>query len=211
VSRPRAGFTLIELLIAMSLVGLVMGSALAITLAGQGALRTTSMLVDSNSKARRALERTVEELQRAGPDMVPDLTGVDGSDTVNFVQIIDIVAGVPIWSPTMRIERLPAAEDPADGIDNDGDGVIDEGDLVLTRNVGLLNQYSTVLCTNVRRLAEGEIANGVDDNGNGLADESGFNVQRATDLLTIRICIEEPGEGNATAITSVSASFNLRN
>ena len=211
MKRSRAGFTLIELMISTGLIGVMLGTGLAIVLSGNSAYRATILRLDADAKARRALERVVSELESARGDLTPDLSGSSGSSVVNFVQLVDVVNGVTVWGNPIRIARVAASEDPDDGIDNDNDGLIDEGLLVLTRDVGLVTERSIVLCTNVREMAAGEQANGADDNGNGLIDEAGFCVQRTTDLLTVRISIEQVGAGDARWTSNVTTAFNLRN
>ncbi len=211
MSKSRAGFTLLEMLIATSVLGLVVGSSMMLTLRGNAALNRSSVMIAANLKARHALARVVEELQRAGGTLTPSLSGSSGSDTVTFTSIADIVNGNPVWSNSTRLARTAAPEDADDGVDNDHDGLIDEGQIVLTRDVGLLTQVSIVLCTDVPERAAGELANGVDDNGNTLSDESGFCLQQQNDLLTVRITIEQPGQGGSSVLSSVETSFNLRN
>src|SRR5262249_41383601 len=97
------------------------------------------------------------------------------------------------------------------GVDDDGDGLVDERNLVMTRNVGTANEVSIVLCHDVARWYPGEISNVADDNGNGVVDESGFNVQRTGDLLTIRLCIEQPTAGGQKISATAETGVVLRN
>ncbi len=76
-----------------------------------------------------------------------------------------------------------------DGKDNDQDGLIDDCMVVLTRDLGLATQNSTVLVGNVSRYLEGESRNNQDDNGNGLKDEGGFCIVRQDNSLIIRLTV----------------------
>jgi hypothetical protein len=76
------------------------------------------------------------------------------------------------------------------GIDDDGDGVIDERALVLTHVVALGTQRSATICHGIAERLEGESANAADDNGNGIIDESGFCVRRVGDLFFLYVTLE---------------------
>ena len=97
-------------------------------------------------------------------------------------------------------------------MDNNGNGLVDEGRLVLTRNDGQANATRSVLCTYVREMFEGEIGgDNDDDNGNLVFDECGFNVHRDGDVLTIRICVEEPSYQDNSVTRSMAVSIRIRN
>jgi type II secretory pathway pseudopilin PulG len=66
VRARRAGFTLVEMVVSIGLVGLVLGSSLAVMLSGHRAFVSTSMQSSADGKARQALERVVSELATAG-------------------------------------------------------------------------------------------------------------------------------------------------
>ena len=88
---------------------------------------------------------------------------------------------------------------------------MDEGVLVLVRNVGLTSQQRVVLCHNVRELLEGEIANGIDDNGNLLDDEPGFFIQKAGRVVTIRLSIEGISPQGQVLVRTAESSARMRN
>jgi hypothetical protein len=122
------------------------------------------------------------------------------------------VAGfVPIWGPLTELlwEREPAELD--DGQDNDGDGLVDEGRVVLVRNSGGVNERRVVLCSGVAEFAQGESAAVGDENGNGLDDERGFSLQRDGELLTVFLTLQEQVESAQVLTTSVRTSLRLRN
>jgi type II secretory pathway pseudopilin PulG len=212
VKRRRAGFTLIELAVSTGLVGLVVGLALTLTLGGRTAFVATAQQSKADALARRALQRVADELERAGiGTLVSDPNGPNGDQTITFLPMQNVVGGNAVWGNQVRIQRQPSPSDPDDGLDNDSDGVVDDGQLVLTRDLGTVDESSYVLCTHVRELFAGEVFNNLDDNGNGPADERGFNVQRTGSLLDLRICLELPAEGGRTVLSSVATSITLRN
>jgi type II secretory pathway pseudopilin PulG len=209
VKRRTAGFTLLELAVSTGLLGLVVGSALAMSMAGRNAFTQANASVSANAKVRRALERAVSELNWAGADTLSNCSA--GASTVSFQPLESVAGGVAIWGPTRRLQLVPSANDPDDGIDNDGDGVIDECDLVLTIDVGGAGERSITLCTQVTEMFPGETLNGLDDNGNAIVDERGFNVESVGDFLTVRLSVAEPGENDRTTASSITTSITLRN
>jgi hypothetical protein len=84
-----------------------------------------------------------------------------------------------------------------DGADNNGNGLVDEGCLFWTRDVGEPSEKTHVIARGVREYLEGEEPNLDDDNGNGLEDERGFCLERVGEALVIRLTLERQvsGEG----------------
>jgi hypothetical protein len=120
-------------------------------------------------------------------------------------------AGVVVWgAPTRLTFELEPSEADNDA-DDDGDGAIDEQRLVLTRDVGTLDEVSIVICNGLSEHAAGEIENGLDDNGDGRADEPGFFVRRVGDLLTIRLTTLGLVPGGTPFATNQQSSVVLRN
>ena len=115
------------------------------------------------------------------------------------------------WSNQHRLAFEYDTGEVDDGVDNDGDGLADEGNLVLRRNDGLANEVRIVLCRGVAELFEGELANGIDDNGNGVVDEAGFNVHRVGDVLTIRLTVQDALGQGVILTRSLETSSRLRN
>jgi type II secretory pathway pseudopilin PulG len=219
---PRAAFTLLEAAIAVVLTGLLMSSAILFAKGGQGAFRATQNATDVEARVRRALDRMVMELLSAG-NLEP-IAPLMGSSTVVYSLVKpwdwnkldasdgagDGVAGLtPLWGlrNSLTFEQEPGESN--DGVDEDGDGLVDEGCVVLTIDL-LGNPRRVVLCSGVGELGEGETANGADDNGNGIIDEGGFNVFQDGDVLYLRLSLEEPGE-DGSIVRTLETSVRLRN
>ena len=117
----------------------------------------------------------------------------------------------PDLSSTRQIVAEAEAGDAPDGIDNDGDGLIDERALVFIRDVGLATQRRIVLCKGVLEYLEGETFNGADDNLNGLEDEPGFHLERNGDVITIRLSVGKQGPGGVTLVRTAELDVRLRN
>jgi prepilin-type N-terminal cleavage/methylation domain-containing protein len=210
-SARRRGFTLIEMAIAIAVFSLVIGSAMTLLLDGQDATRATQQRANAARKAQTALDRAIEELREASSTVNPDPATPQGTPSLQFQQPLSVAGNAVNWSGMLQ---LLWESDPADALgggDNDGDGLVDEGRLVLVRDVGALNERRIVLTGNVPLLDPDELANNADDNGNGVIDEGGFNIRRVDEVFTLRLVVSEPGPGGQRQIGRAEASIRLRN
>jgi hypothetical protein len=187
-----------------------MSSAVMAARGGLGAFRATQETSDAEARVRRALDRAVFELLSAGAsELLPDPSGEFGTGDLQFRKAIGLNGTVPQWGPTISLAREYATEELDDDVDNDGNGLVDDGVLVLTRDVGG-DERRVILCRGVRELLEGEVADGDDDNGNGVRDEAGFNVHRVGQVLFVRLSVEEALE-SGTIVRTLETSVRLRN
>lgn len=209
----RAGFTLLEVVISAAIFGLIMASMQVMTATGRSAFDATSKQAELDARVKTAADRVAMELVSAARNRIfPDLTGVvTDTSTLALQQVVDIQAGAPVFGNLLMLTFDNAVGEVADGLDNNGNGLVDEGRLVMTRDLGGPNQISVTLCTNLSRYLEGELAGGGDENGNGLTDELGFNIQRVGDVLTVRLSIEERSGAGENVIRTTETSVRLRN
>lgn len=208
--RSCAGFTLIEIAIAGLLLTLLLSSAILAARSGYGAFRATQDASDVETRVRRALDRTAVELLGVGTsELQPNPTDAFGADDVLYRHPTGLAGTAIQWGDLNRLAFEPELGEIDNGVDDDGDGLVDEGSLVLTRDVGGKNQR-IVLCNGVRELYEGETANGLDDNGNGVVDERGFNVRRVGDVLDVRLCLEAMGD-EGPIVRALETSVRVRN
>jgi prepilin-type N-terminal cleavage/methylation domain-containing protein len=209
----RAGFTLIEMIITASLLVAIAGSVATVCLRADQACRASCLEVAVDTKARRALDRITAELTTVGAGvLVPNPTSQFGTDTLTFQTPTNFVGGAAVWGTQSRIAFEYEAGEINDGVDNNGNGLVDEGRVVFTRNVGAGNEQRVILCDNVREYLQGEPPpNGVDDNGNGVIDEHGFNIRRVGNVLTIRLSLEGRNPGQPAYVRTLETSISLRN
>jgi prepilin-type N-terminal cleavage/methylation domain-containing protein len=206
----QRGFTLVELAITAALLVLLLSSAILAASGGRGAFQATQDASDVEARVRRALDRVAVELLSAGAsELQPDPAGDFGTHDLLFRNAVGVVGTVVQWGPQVRIAREYALGELDDGLDNDGDGLVDEGALVLTRDVGG-TERRVVLCNGVAELLEGETADGADDNGNGVKDEAGFNVHRQGDVLFVRLSVEGTTE-QGSIVRTLETAVRLRN
>jgi prepilin-type N-terminal cleavage/methylation domain-containing protein len=209
----RAGYTLLELLLSAAVMGLVLTALAQVQMRSSVESKSMQAREIAAGRARRALDRVAEELTGVGRSLIfPDPSSGFGVSALTYQKATGInAAGVVQWSTPSRLELRIDPGELDNGIDDNGNGLIDEQQLILTRDFGLPTAQQIVLCSNIPKLAPGELVNGVDDNGNGVIDEAGFNVQRIADLLTIRLTVQQPYSGNRVATISMETSVTLHN
>ena len=213
-SRSRqSGFTLIEMLIVGVVFGALLGSVALIGSSGQGAFEAGAARSDLDVRVRRGVDRVAFELMTASRDSLDYFAEVPfWDDEVIFDQVTAVseLDGSLVTSPARIVFEYETGE-ADDGADTNGNGVSNEGDLVMYRNWGLAEQQRVVLSGWVREYAEGETGNGDDDNENDLTDERGLCFSRIGDVLTISLCLERPDSDGRPLARTLTTSIWLRN
>ncbi len=211
VARAKAGFSLVELLVTSSLMCMLLGSVGYISQRGGSASRQAQSELGVTSRAHQLCTRLARELEAAGSGTLMPAPGLVGNSNFTFQVVDGFAAGAPQWSPSSRLAFVLDASETENGLDDDGDSLVDEGNLVLTRDHLGANPKPIVLCKNVAAYLEGELPNGGDDNGNGLSDERGFTVVQNGGLLTLFLTVEEPMPEQAPLRSTLKTTIFLRN
>ena len=107
------------------------------------------------------------------------------------------------------LELAPGELD--NGIDDNGNGLIDEGVLVRIENPGLANEQRSIFARGVSEYLEGETGDGTDENGNGLVDEGGLSFSRSNGSLQIALSLERIGPDGELMVRTLETSVALRN
>lgn len=210
-SGRAAGFTLIELLISTVLFGLVVGFVAMVSLASERAYRTGATVSQLEAQAQVTMERIVADLQIAGLETIaPDPMAGVGSGELQYMQAL-LQEGEVVWRNTRRLAFEYESGELDDGMDNNGNDLIDEGRVVLIEDLGLPQERRRVLTRWVRELLEGEQKNGLDDNGNGLVDEPGFVLERTGETLFVRLTLERRDSEGRLIRRTARTSTRLRN
>lgn len=185
-----AGFTVIEVLAAVVILTIVGWASLESLKLTTRVSAGTVQMSELEQRGHRVVARVARELQQAQlGSLLPDPIKPYGASAITYRCAELDADDTIVWGQTRRLELVPAATDPFDGIDNDSDGLTDEHVLRLVRQVGLPDEVTTVLVTGVAPLLEGEQLNALDDNGNGLLDEPGFSLTRRGGVLEIRLSL----------------------
>jgi len=209
--RSRAGFTLLELLMTVVMLGTFLWSLLLVVTQGTHAARDGMALQSTQALGRRTLDRMARELACAvAGTLDPNPTLPWGSDDLTFQVVGGYSAGaVQLDTPVLFALELEQGE-LDDGADNDGDGLVDERQLVYTRDPDGAAERS-VWAHGVREYLEGEVANGLDDNGNGLQDEAGLCFVHRGGTLVLRLSLEERAPQGQIEVCTVQTTVRLRN
>ena len=153
---PRAGFSLIEAIFYLAIVLLISAPIISSTLVGTSAVAETDVVMRLQERSRSSLVRLVGDVRRA---IGETLQVSDASLAFTLAEEFDGVAVIPGNRIVYGFEAEPA--DPANNLDDNGNGIVDEGRLVRTnQDTG----ESIVLCSGVDLQASrfAPIAGGVD-------------------------------------------------
>jgi hypothetical protein len=122
------GFSLVELMVVASLLSSVVGSILVMGRANERAYRTGSGAAHLEAQAAMTIERIVPELRIAQlASVAPDpLSGV-GADAVEYVQATGLSGGTIVTGALRRLAFEYETGELDDGLDNNGNGLVDEG------------------------------------------------------------------------------------
>jgi prepilin-type N-terminal cleavage/methylation domain-containing protein len=154
--RDRRGFTVIELTISVAILGLVLTSVALLGMSSQRAYRTGAAGADLEVDLRRALDHLVQEFMRSGEAvLLPDPAEGVGASDVTYQKAVGVAGGATSWSTPFRVRFEYEEGELDDGLDNNGNGLADEGRVVWTRDVGGINEATHVICRGVRELLEG--------------------------------------------------------
>ena len=206
----RRGMTLLEVMISLTVFATAMAGV--IMSLGMGGKAYTQSAIHNRlyGKAGRTMQRLVRELGPAASASIQP-GDPDGGAQIQFQPVVDSAGGVPVVGEVTRffLELDPREID--NGVDDDGDGLVDEQVLVRVTDPLGPTEKRVLLLRDVRELLEGETDDGIDNNGNGLADEPGVSFDLDGDLLTIRLTVEAVLEGGRVVTESLETSMTLRN
>jgi hypothetical protein len=167
ISRER-GISMVEIAVGLALVATASG-LIATAVSRASRVASASLLQSRLSEdARRLATELSGDLRRSGADRSPgDGEGselaVGGSLSFRVATGFDEAASVPTWSAAPVVYALALEErETANGRDDDGDGLVDEGALL---------RDGRILATGVVAFTATLLGDGVDDDGDGLLDD----------------------------------------
>jgi hypothetical protein len=206
--------TIVELLIGATILAVVLGSVGLIAMRGNGVYQQSLTGADLEAQARRMVDRILDELMVADRStLVLTPPPPFGASRVDYACGEGVVGGVLAVSPTRALRWRINDGEIDDGIDNDGNGLVDEGHLELLSDVAAAPTRAVALGGFVREYLEGETPNGADDNGNGLVDERGLCVtyNGTTQTITVRLTLERFDPLGQLVTRTVENSAQVRN
>jgi hypothetical protein len=197
--------------VSLLLLGVIGGIFMLTTETTSSAVRTGVAVADLDAEALRCLERVCTALRSSSSGMAGPQAEAPFSGTfVEFQAGLGADAdGNPLWGPIERLELLYDEAD--DDLDNDGDGLVDEGTLVWIESPGTAGERRVVLCRNVREYLEGETFDAADENDNGLIDERGFTLDYAENRVRVRLSLEARDRKGMALVSTVERTIAFRN
>ncbi|MFT4709714.1 MAG: prepilin-type N-terminal cleavage/methylation domain-containing protein [Bacteroidia bacterium] len=211
--KGTAGYTMLEIMVSMTVLSVLMSFIFLAQSSGQKVANRATHEDETQVRLTRTVERVASELRSIIDDSTwEDLTGMTTvSEVLTFQSVASLENGVLIPSQVTRIAFVPEEGEGRDDVDNDGDGLVDEGIVTLVRNPTGADEISVTLCRNVREYFEGETLDFEDENGNGLVDEAGFHFERIGDQLLIRLTIEDVNLRGDVVTQSAESLIRIRN
>jgi hypothetical protein len=185
--------------------------------AGLATDRTVTMFRQSRAaqgvsmRATRLLQRVSREFTFARRDSLDPLVSDEGTDTLAYQRCEGALGDVAQWSVPFTLRWELESGEFEDGLDNNENGLIDEGNLVWIEDLGQPGERRTIWGHGLARLYPGEQFDGDDDNGNGLTDERGLSFALAGDVLTIRVATQGLGPERNLITKTAETSVFIRN
>ncbi len=212
-TTAQSGFTLIEMMVSLTIGALILSLVGMIQWRSQESYEQTSAQARAQNLCRIAVTRVLDELgEVAISRFAPDPTSAFGTGSLAYQRPTGVDGlGALTWSDQSRLDLVMDTNELANGIDDDGDGLVDERQLVFTRGSDTATPHSVTLAHGVAEWFPGEVGNAVDDNGNGLVDERGFSLRRVGDLLFVRLSTEVPHSQGQIARWTIETAVRLRN
>ena len=213
-NEKRRGLSIVEVSLTVTLLVVFAGGTLTLGRSLSRAFRSESSVAQRDATLHAALDRMATRLRSADGQGInpPSVLLPLHEDSITFQRVTGHDGTNPILGELERFQFEYEVSDPDDGRDNDGDGLIDEGRLVWTRDLGGPNERTTVLVSSVPETGSGEIpGNGIDDNGNGLDDEAGITFQVDQDRMRIVLSIESFDAEDTLQVATGERTVVMRN
>ena len=205
--RRTAGVTILETVIAMVTVIVLVGMVTGGVGRAYGTWRGTATQTKLDRNANAAIETIVSSLRSASATSVTtDLAPPSGGPAITFRSVTGYASDAVTLGELTTISWATDPNEPRDGQDNDGDGLIDEGVISIVRG----DSTPVIITRQVAEYLDGEVANNADDNGNGLRDEQGLSFDIEDGTLTIRVTLQAINGDGELITSSAESAFRLQ-
>ncbi len=209
----RAGHTILEVTISAAILAMIFGTVAFVAKSGSDLFTTSVARNDLESRARRALSQIQTELlssDHSSLDAIAQSPVWSSQLVFDQVTAVSSTHGTPVWTSSMIEFRYEQGE-PDDGVDNDGDGLVDEGVVVFVKDWNGADEQTIVLCRDVAEMQEGEDVDGADNNDNQLTDEAGLSFDLIDGSLVVRLTLQRIDAQGRLVTRSFESSVWLRN
>lgn len=123
-------------MIAASILLILLGALMVVMVRGQDMFDVLATRTATQMRVQGVLDRTVKELrgsalgQLTTGDPIHFLVEGQPYDNINFIRVADVVGGVVTWTAPVTYQFVYDDGEGAHlGVDDDGDGLVDEGTL----------------------------------------------------------------------------------
>jgi len=210
--RRSAGFTVVEVMIAVVLSGLMLGAITVIFDSNRKALRTGATADNLEEQAYQTVHEIRKLLAASGTDAItPMPVHPLHTSAIQFQRGVDIDNAELVWSDPERLVLEYSPSEKNNGVDDDGNGLVDECRILWIQDEGGPNERTIVVSNWVSEYLEGENADKKDDNGNGMAAERGLTFTFDEDLITVYLTLQRPDPNGLMLTKTVSTTIALRN
>ena len=196
VRGQRGGFTLVELLLAAGLVLGLMGITVGVARRANAAYADAMLLTELETRAARTAREVRDLLKEAtladtGSVLVEDLRLLQEGAWILVVPRARWVEGVGRIDETLGLLWVRDKREQPNGLDDDGDGLVDEGSIRERSTLADGSQRTRLLCAGVAArsgdLGPGEM---VRDVRGEPYSPPGLRVSRVDDLVTVAVTLE---------------------
>ncbi len=133
-AREQQAFTILEMMIVTTILSVLIMITISAIRASHDVFQTGTAVVDGNADARRALDEMAFRLWSSGTSTLSP-PNPQNSPVLRFQENVGFAGGAITWSQPLQIEFVSDANEiPGDDVDNDGDGLVDEGYIRIWRD-----------------------------------------------------------------------------
>jgi hypothetical protein len=196
----------------VALLGAVVSSILAVMRTSTRAIGVGTTEARLESLASETLDQIASRLRASQlATMTPTLSAPFSSSQIEFQPSVGSAGGLTLWGPVERISLEYAPGDPNDGVDDDGDGFVDQGRVVWVQDVGGVDEVSVVWVNGVSEYLRGETPDTKDENGNGLVDERGLCFDFDATSVIVRLTLQARDASGVRLTRTVQERVFFRN
>lgn len=154
MENRRAGFTLIEVVFYIAILAILGVPLVTMVLASARSTTENDVFNKVEERNRTALHRVERELRKG---ISGTATVTDFGRTLNFTSTTGFDGAAPIPGPQVSFSFVIASDETANGIDDNGNGAADEGQLERSDTTG----SSYVVCGDIDLSSSGFVMNGL--------------------------------------------------
>ena len=193
----RGGFSLVELSIVLLIIAVVLVPLGKFVTDSTGAYSGLSTSINETSRSLVVLDRIVDELITGNFTSVAPAVPTN-SESIEFQKIVDTQNGLPVFGNPIHIELIPLESDTTNGVDDDGNGLVDECGIRIwedkppTSLSPEAEDVATIICGNLAK--------------------SGLRFTRVGATLKIEVTFQQlRGHGEAPGTFTLRSSVKMRN